>query len=85
MHNGKTNSNDFNELEFPRLAFKGILRDYAEAVAEVNNVDPAMCLMTALSTISGAVGKSFKATQWIKTWWKLSKSLHLNFCHIIIG
>ena len=24
MHNGKTNSNDFNELEFPRLAFKGI-------------------------------------------------------------
>lgn len=62
MHNGKTNANDINELEFPRSAFKGILRDYAEAVAEVNNVDPAMCLMTALSTISGAVGKSFKAT-----------------------
>ena len=62
MHNGKTNANDINELEFPRSAFKGIIRDYAEAVAEVNNVDPAMCLMTALSTISGAVGKSFKAT-----------------------
>ena len=57
-----SNYTGIDEVEFPRTSFKGILKQFPEAVAEVNDVDPAMCFMSALAAISGAVGKSYQAT-----------------------
>jgi len=61
LNKGKTVSPELDEIEFPKSSFKGILKEFSEAVAEVNDVDPAMCLMSGLAAISGAVGKSYKA------------------------
>ena len=62
LNKGKSNVTEIDEIKFPHSAFTGILKEFSEAVGQVNDVDPAMCLMSGLSAISGAVGKSFKAT-----------------------
>ena len=57
-----TNNPNFEDIKFPKDSLRGLIREISEKVAEAHLVDSRLCYMTAISVISGAIGKNYKVS-----------------------